>query len=365
MVADPAPECPWTCEGFCLWPDCLVDELGRQVAPRCRRRGPAPACTGGEVVTMAPVGECCGWDQEAELVSRRAARRDPFPRQPERSRCNRRRRRRAGAINARRRPVPGAPDPARERTCLLDRLPLPVIRFRLGPAGGRAGWQAVEARFGEVPSKRAAGFGYERYLLATLPGVTLGFAPAPANAPAPPAGTELREEHADPEVLGDQACIGAATAARPRAESRVRRLTLPRRNEQRRVPAAARRALDGARQVAETVNGQPAERFRIETNHARSSWGLCARLYTQLTAHTRCLHLNRLLGAPDPLPIKAPARPRPNQHTGRLGRPIPTGDATRSRGRSPRRVCRRSAIDWRPTHGGRAPPPDGSTAART
>ena len=312
MVADPAPECPWTFEGFCLWTHCLVDELGRQVAPRCRRPGPAPACADSEAVTMAPVGEWRGRDQEAGLVSRWAARRDPFPRQPARSRCNRRRRQRAGASNALRRPVLGALDPARERTCVLDRLPVPVIRFHRVPAGGRAGWQAVEARFGKVPSKRAAVFGYKLYLLTTRSGVILDFVPAPANVPEPQAGTELLEEHTDPEALGDKAFVSAATAARLRAENGVRPLTLPRRDEQRRVPAAVRRALNGARQVAETVNSRPAEQFRIETNHAQSFWGLRARLYTQLTAHTLCLHPNRLLGAPDPLRTKAPACPRPN-----------------------------------------------------
>ena len=45
----------------------------------------------------------------------------------------------------------------------------------------------------------------------------------------------------------------------------VRLLTRSRRNEQRQVPAAVRRALNGVRQVAETVNGQLAEPFRIET----------------------------------------------------------------------------------------------------
>ncbi|HEU5103152.1 MAG TPA: hypothetical protein VFU22_29225 [Roseiflexaceae bacterium] len=38
-------------------------------------------------------------------------------------------------------------------------------------------------------------------------------------------------------------------------------------------------------------------------------WGLCARLYTKLAAHTLCLYLNRLLGNPDRLRIKALAFP--------------------------------------------------------
>jgi hypothetical protein len=52
-----------------------------------------------------------------------------------------------------------------------------------------------------------------------------------------------------------------------------------------------------------------AEQFHREVNHAQSFWGLCARLDTKLTAHVFCVHLNRLLGAPDVLQIKALAFP--------------------------------------------------------
>ncbi len=93
------------------------------------------------------------------------------------------------------------------------------------------------------------------------------------------------------------------------AENRVRMLTLPRRNHQRQAPKGLRRLLNGARQVAETVNGQLAEQFRIEVNHAQSFWGLTARLLTELTAHALRVHLNRLLGNPEYLQIKALAFP--------------------------------------------------------
>jgi hypothetical protein len=70
-----------------------------------------------------------------------------------------------------------------------------------------------------------------------------------------------------------------------------------------------RRLFNSVRQIIETVNGQLTEQFHIETNHAHSFWGLCARLYTKLTAHTLCIYINRLLGNPDFLHIKALAFP--------------------------------------------------------
>jgi hypothetical protein len=47
----------------------------------------------------------------------------------------------------------------------------------------------------------------------------------------------------------------------------------------------------------------------IETNHAHTFWGLCTRLYTKLAAHTLCVYINRLLGKPEFLQIKALAFP--------------------------------------------------------
>ncbi|MBX2997383.1 MAG: hypothetical protein KF893_02645 [Caldilineaceae bacterium] len=85
--------------------------------------------------------------------------------------------------------------------------------------------------------------------------------------------------------------------------------TLPRRNQEQQIPASMRRLFNSVRQIIETVNGQLTEQFHIETNHAHSFWGLCARLYTKLTAHTLCIYINRLLGNPDFLHIKALAFP--------------------------------------------------------
>lgn len=299
-------------EDCCLWCYVVVDELWPQIGPHCRRPGPAPTCSDPELVTMALVAECCGWDEETVLLSRWHDHRDLFPRQPERSRFNRRRRQLAGAINALRRLILAGLDLAVDRRCVLDSLPIPVIRFHLVPASNRAGWQAFAACFGKVPSKKVTIFGYKLYLLITLGGVILDFVLAPANVPELTAGAELLEEHTDREVLGDKAFISATVAARLWAENRIRLLTLPRRTEQRHVPVAVRQALNGARQIAETVNSQLAEQFRIEVNHAQSFWGLCARLATKLTAHSLCLLINRRLGAPDPLRIKALAFPPPN-----------------------------------------------------
>lgn len=317
MLPDAETSRRWTFEDVCLWTCCPLDELWQRIAPLCRRPGPAPACSDAELVTMALVGECRGWDQETDLIAHWRRHRDPFPRLPERSRFNRRRRQLAGSINALRRALLATLDLAQDRHCVLDSLPVPVIRFHLVPASNRAEWQTHAARFGKVPSKRVTIFGYKLYLLVTLSGVILDFVPAPANVPELRAGAELLAEHADLEVPGDEAFVSAPVAETLWAENRVRLVTLPRPNERQQVPAAVRERLNGARQVAETVNSQLAEQFRIELNHAQGFWGLRARLVTTPTAHVLCVHLDRLLGHPRPLQIKHLAFPI--SHTGLLG----------------------------------------------
>ncbi len=299
-------------DDFCLWAYVLVDEVWPQIAPYCRRPGPAPVCSDPELVTMALVGECRGWDEETVLLSHWHEHRDLFPHQPERSRFNRRRRQLAGTINQIRRLLLATLDLAADHHCVLDSLPIPVIRFHLVPGGARSYWASHEARFGRVPSKKCTIFGYKLYLLTTLSGVILDFVLAPANVPELTVGVELLDAHTDLEVLGDKAFISAPLAAELRATNRIRLVTLPRRNALRQVPTAVRCTLNGARQIVETVNSQLTEQFRIEENHAQSFGGLCARLYTKLTAHTLCLCLTRLLGTASPLHIKALAFPKPN-----------------------------------------------------
>ncbi len=57
--------------------------------------------------------------------------------------------------------------------------------------------------------------------------------------------------------------------------------------------------ITAAQQIVETVNEQLAGQFNLEQNRPHSFWGLCARLYSKLTAHTLCIYLNRLLGKAD------------------------------------------------------------------
>ncbi len=295
-------------EDFCTWTYVAVDDFWRRISPLFRRPGPEPVCGDSELMTMALVGECRGWDVETELLSQFREHTDLFPRIPSQSRFNRRRRNLASAFNLIRLCILRTLDVAQDRSCLIDSLPIPVVQFHLVP-GSTGDWRAYGARFGKVPSKKQTIFGYKLHMLITLGGVILDFELAPANATDLNVGFELLMEHTDLTVLGDKGYISADKATQLWQANRLRLQTLPRRDQKVQISKEAQHEFNALRQLIETVNGQLTEQFHIEINHAHTFYGLCARLYTKLTAHVLCVYINRLLGKAEFLQIKALAFP--------------------------------------------------------
>jgi hypothetical protein len=292
-------------EDFCLAMYVLVDDLWARIGPRYRRPGPAPACSDSELLTMILVGECRGWDQETDLVAAWQDYRRLFPVIPERSRFNRRRRALQHAINDLRRVALTLLDLAQDRQAVIDSLPVPVMHFHLVPSSANTStWRAAGAAFGKVCSKKQTIFGYKLHLLVTLGGVILDFVLAPANEHDLTVGAELLAEQRDLLVLGDKAYFSAAGAAALQAEAGITLFALPRATQRVQLPPAVVALHTRCRQIIETVNEQLSEQLHVEANHAKTFWGLGARLYSKLTAHTLCVYLNRLLGRPDCLQIK-------------------------------------------------------------
>jgi Transposase DDE domain len=295
-------------EDFCTWMYTIVDDLWKQIAPVFRRPGPAPQCSDSELLAMALIGESRGWDLETELLGHFRDYRHLFPRPPSQSRFNRRRRQMMQAFQLIRQLLLQMLDVAQDRQCVIDSLPVPVVQFHLVP-GSTGDWDEHGAAYGKVTSKKQTIDGDKLHLLVTLGGIILDFHLAPANASDLVVGVDLLSEPADLSVLGDKAYISAAEAADLWQRQRIRLTTLPRRNQKQQVPPEVARTINSARQIIETVNGQLTEQLHVETNHAHTFWGLCARLLTKLTAHTLCIYLNRLLGNPHWLRIKALAFP--------------------------------------------------------
>jgi hypothetical protein len=275
-------------DDFCLYVYVIVDDLCQRMAPVLRRPGPTPQCSDSELIALCLIGECKGWDIETDLLSNMQAYRHLFPHLPEQSRFNRRRRNLMWVINVLRRLLLTHLDLAQDPQCVIDILPgpegAPAVQFHLVPSS-TADWPVYGATFGKVSTKKQTIYGYKLHMLVTLNGVIRDFELAPANVTDLAVGFELLAEHIDLTVVGDKGYISADSAAELLHTNRIHLLTLPRANQKLQVSAATRRLLNRVRQIIETVNGQLTEQFKIETNHAHSFWGLCARLYTKLTAH--------------------------------------------------------------------------------
>jgi hypothetical protein len=283
-------------DDFCTWAYVLISEALEPLTRLVARPGPRPTCTDAELITMAIVGECYGWDQETVLVSRWREHRDLFPHQPERSRFNRRRRDLAQLINRLRQAILDGFDVAQDTACIIDSLPVPVVQFYYAPAAS-ADWKIAGATYGHCCSKKQAIFGYKLHLLVTQSGVIRDFELAPANQSDLAVGQELLATHTDLFVLGDKGYISRPLADGLRAERGIALVTVPRANQHRQVSDAFAHLHAHLRQLIESVNSQLAQQFHLETNHAHTFWGLAARLATKLTAHTLGVWLNRLFGA--------------------------------------------------------------------
>jgi hypothetical protein len=295
-------------DDFCLYMYVVVDDIWKNIAPYCKRPGPEPVCSDSELITMALVGECRGWDMETDMLSHWQAHPDLFPITPSQSRFNRRRRKLHQAINQIRKAVLKVLDLAQDKHCVIDSLPIPVVQFHLVPSS-TGDWLAYGARFGKVPSKKQTILGYKLHLLVTCNGLILDFELAPANATDLAVGLDILHDYTDLTVLGDKAYISKPAAEALLTENRLQLLTLTRSNQKQQLPDQLQCLLNRIRQIIETVNGQLTEQFNVEKNHAHTFLGLCTRLYTKLTAHTLCIYINRLIGQPEFLQIKKLAFP--------------------------------------------------------
>lgn len=295
-------------DDFVTWMYVLIDDLWQQIGHLYQRPGPAPDCSDAELITMAIVGECRAWDTEPNLLGAWRNYTHLFPIQPERSRFNRSRRNLMGAINHIRRITLAVLDVAQDKQCVIDSLPSEGVKFHLVPSS-TGDWDAYGAAYGRCTTKKRTIYGYRLNLLITGGGTLLDFELMSANCDERDAARDLLANKRDLTVIGDKGFVKAELAKNLLERCGIRLRTLPRANQKQQVSPEVRRLVNQVRQIIETVNGQVTEPLQIEINHAHRFWGLCARLYTKLAAHTRCIYLNRLLGNPDWRRIKQLAFP--------------------------------------------------------
>lgn len=133
----------------CTWMQVVVDDVWQQIARLFKRPGPASEVSDSEVITMALVSECRGWDKGTELIRSWRDHTHLFPRISERTRSNRRRRNLMFAISLIHKTVLQMVYLGQDDQCVSDSLPVPVVEFYLVPSSP-GDWEAHGARFVKV-----------------------------------------------------------------------------------------------------------------------------------------------------------------------------------------------------------------------
>jgi hypothetical protein len=191
-------------EDFVTWMYVTIDDWWQPIAHLYRRPGPSPTTrSDSELMTIAIVSECCGWDRETHLATHWTPYQHLFPRLPERSRSHRRRRNLMGAMNQIRQIVLPLLDVAQDAYGAIDRLPVPVVQFHLAPQRSRD-WDAYGATCGQCASKKQTFFGYRLHLIVTLGGVILDCALTGATADERDVAEDLLPALSGRTFLGDK-----------------------------------------------------------------------------------------------------------------------------------------------------------------
>ncbi len=263
---------------FCTIDDALRAVLDRK---RLRGRGPAPALTDTEVLTMEVVGEYLALDCDRAIFDyfrRHYSHFFPALRHLHRTTFGRHS---ANLWKVKERVwqhlVGGLERD--ERVSLIDSFPLPVCRFARATRCRRL--RELSA-YGFDEMAKQTFFGVRFHLRVSLPGVITAFEIEPAN---------VHELTVAADLLGDVQgwAIGDRNYYAPRLAEELAtkglRLLAPFRSRKReRKPFPHR--LTGVRRRIETVIGQLTERFSAKRVWARDAWHFCSRLLRKVLAHT-------------------------------------------------------------------------------
>jgi hypothetical protein len=274
----------------------IVDDIWQTIRRQIPRSGPESEFSDSEVMTLAIVAEIVEMDEEkAFLKYIERNHQHLFPKLPDRTRYNRRRRQLTGALNEiRRRLLPCLPV-EHAAYCLIDSLPVPVVAFHRAPQTNQwLGW----ATFGKVASKKQTIFGFKLHFMTTEQGIIVDFVLAAANHHDVTLAEQMLMPYSNLVVIGDKGYIDELTHSLLLRRNKLVVLTPKRRNQKTQLSRAASRCLNKARQMIETVGSQLSGQFNIEINKARCMSGLLARICAKLAAHTVGIYLNRLLGRP-------------------------------------------------------------------
>jgi hypothetical protein len=284
----------------------LVDECCTAL-PAERRRGPSPALTRSEAVTLALMSQWGRFESERDFYRYAERRlREAFPRLPHRTQFNRQIRRERDTIVAVGHVLADRLDARAVEYEVLDVTAAPVRNVKRSGSG----WLAGQAAIGR--SSRLGWFeGFAVLIAASPDGVITGHGFGPGNTKDQVlAETFLAARKAAPTrlpgvgrpsgepYLADSGFIGAKRHADWSDAYGARVICPPYRSAAKNWPPALRRWLGGLRQIIESVNGKLVTRFRLDQDRPHALDGFAARLAAKVALHNACCWVNRQLGQP-------------------------------------------------------------------
>lgn len=284
----------------------LVDEICLDL-PVERRRGPAPALSRSEAVTLALYGQWGRFGSERDFYRHADRRlRGLFPRLPHRTQLNRQIRREGDTIVAVGHALADRLDARAVEYEVFDGTAAPVRNIKRSGSG----WLGGQAAIGK--SSRLGWYeGFAVLIAASPAGVITGYGFGPGNTKdqvlaetflaarraAPPRLPSVGRPSGEP-YLADSGFIGAKRHDDWASAYGARVICPPYRSAARNWPPELRRWLGGLRQVIESVNGALVGHFRLDRDRPHALDGFAARLAAKVALHNACCWLNRTLGRP-------------------------------------------------------------------
>jgi hypothetical protein len=277
---------------FCLVDDAL-SESPVPLSPRgLRERGPLPALSDSEVLTMEVVGEYLGMDCDTQIFdyfgrhfeyffpALREVHRTTFTRQ---------------AANLWRVKERLWQQLLEQTGCdptwaLVDSFPVAVCRFARAP---RVRCFKSQAGFGKDHSIKQIFYGFRLHLRVCWPGAITRLEICPADLSDLAVLEDLVEQSTG-------CCLGDRNYWKPELHEHLREqgveMIVPFRRASRDPNPKRSHVISSIRYRIETVLSQLCERFSIKRVWARDMWHLCSRILRKVLAHTLGIILNRQLG---------------------------------------------------------------------
>ncbi len=259
-----------------------------------RQRGPAPALSDAEVITMQVVGEFLGMDGDKTIWQYFSANwRDFFPKIGDRAAFVRQAANLSYWINKLHQKIASKLGAFEDLVHVTDGFPIPVAQMK------RAHFTRVhkgEAGYGYCAAKGFKYYGFKGHVVISSLGTVTNFTAAAA---------QIDERDILPEnvvgifgrVLADKGLL------RPELKQELSEaginLEYPLRSNMKEERSDKYlQAMSRQRRLVETVIGQLTERFNIQKVRARNLWTLTLRLSRKILSHTIGMFLNMKLGRP-------------------------------------------------------------------